>query len=71
MVFVETSGDVLEDFKGQIFDDVLDSLGRDGRLLGSRHRHVEEDEELLEGCLVHHVHHAHLHDQEIHDASSE
>ena len=69
-MFVETSGDVLVNFEGQVFYDVLYSFGCDGRFLGFGHRHVEEDEELLEGCLVHHVHHAHFYDQEIHDASS-
>ena len=69
-MFVETSGDIFVHFKGQIFDDVLNALGRDRRLLRASHGHVEEDQELLEGGLIHHVDHAHLYDQEIHDTSS-
>ena len=68
---VQTPCSVLVDQESQVIDDVVDALAGDGRLLGARHGKVEELQELSEGGLVHHIHHAHLHNDEIQDAASQ
>ena len=55
---------------GQVVQDVADSLVDDVRRLGSRDSPVEEDQELPQRRLVHDVHFAQLHDQEVEDGAS-
>jgi len=53
---------------GEVVEDVGDPLLDDVGGLGLGDGAVEEDEELAQGGLVHHVHLAQLHDQEVEDA---
>ena len=68
---VQTTCRVLEDQKGQVIDDVVDALAGDRRLWGACHGKVKELQELFQGGLVHHIHHAHLHDDEVQDAATQ
>ena len=68
---VQTTCCVLEDRKGQVFDDVVDALAGDRRLWGACHGKVKELQELFKGGLVHHIHHAHLHDDKVQDAATQ
>ena len=70
VILVQAAGRVLEHRERQVLDDVGDPLGGDGRLLRARHGDGEDAQELLEGGLVHDVHHGHLHDQEVQDAAT-
>lgn len=68
--FVQTTRRVPKHFKRQVIDDVLDSFGRNRRLLGTCHWDVKQTQELPERGLVHDVHVWHLDNQEIQDTAS-
>lgn len=62
----ETTIDVLVDMEGQVFDDLLHTLGRLLLLLGQVNGLVEEFEELFEGGVVHPGDQRHINDTEVH-----
>ena len=62
---VETADGVGEGQKGQIVDDVLDSLDGERRSVGMRDGDIEELEKLAQRRLIHRTDAAHCDDQEI------
>ena len=70
MFFVQATRRVAKHLKRQVINDVLDSFGRNRRLLGTCHRNVKQTQELPERGLVHNIHVRHLDNQEIQDTAS-
>ena len=71
MHLIQPSCAVAEGLKGQELHNVADAFGSDGRFGRAGHGEVKDAQELLQGGLVHDVHHGHLHDQEVqHRATS-
>lgn len=69
VVLVEAPGRVAEHLVGEVLHDVAKALGGDLRLGGLLHGRVEDAQELPQGGLIHDVHQAHLHNQEVEDAA--
>ena len=67
---VQRSAGVLMYFEGKVLDDVGNTFLVDRRFGRSRHRVVEELEELVQGGLVHHINVLHFGDEEIQDRAS-
>ena len=70
VLFIQATRRVAKHLKRQVINDVLDSFGRNRRLLGTCHRNVKQTQELPERGLVHNVYVRHLDNQEIQDTAS-
>ena len=70
VLLIKTSDRIAETLIGQSVNHIGDPLARDWRFDRQFHGKVENAQELFQRSLVHDIDHAHLHNQEVQNATS-